>query len=946
MKKRIIAASIIVLIAAVVVAIAVIAPRNLAIGDISQTNGGQGEADGGGGGDSAGAGGDAAGGRKQLRIFTLDKELEVIIKQYVKMHPEFDYDIVCRENDIDFFYDLNYSLQNIESTDVDLYCVPAVYAQWYIKGDYSRFASTYEELGIDVGPALEKADIPHEIVDAGTRPDGELIALPFKKNINLFMYRRSIAKDVWGTDDPDKIADIIGAGTGKWDGFLKAAQTLKEHGCYMLPDCQKLSGLVTTGISEDMLANGSYDVDPKWVEYMDISKHLLDKGFAKNTLPWTEEWIGNLNGKGDKPVFAAFIGDNHIRELSDLLKSRDGEWAVCLPPVSVDTGFYTGFEDMDHYTGIMVNKNSPNKDALGPLIEWITLDCSKTGLQYSLANDTFYSRAGGDEQRKYGGKRSVVSGTVLKNTNNANAFLGGQNINPLIYEALQTPAGKHHAPGMELFRLWYYETEAYLRGEKDRQTAFADYIKAAKEYEQSSRDMLQVNGFHYSADGRLYSLIGSRELNVYSYDGVLPELIKEYVRSHPEFNFKVNWYHYALVDDFYTLGAINDNLHSSSGEVVDIYCIPNVYSHEYIKGEYAKHASTYRELGIDIDTALQKADIPQYVIDAGTNPAGEVIALPYQAGVNVFMYRHSIAKDVWGTDDPDRIAEIIGSGTGKWDRFLEAAQTLKEHGCYIVPGYRDISEMIDTGITGSGRAADSGFGINPMWEEFMDVSKQMRDKGYINDKRWWSEEWTDALKGKADKPVFGAVMPFEYLESLARSDYYLKSTAGDWAVCVPPFKTKAGFYTGIMVNKDSPNKRALKPLVEWLTLDCSQEGLQYRLTNDTLFAKDSQTHQNYGGKKAVVCGTILRNTNCSIDFLGGQDINPVIYDALNTPTGTHEHYGLEGAVSGHWLDKTAAYINEEVDKETAIAGLADAAKESERLYKSLLDQYGVSFLLP
>jgi hypothetical protein len=31
-------------------------------------------------------------------------------------------------------------------------------------------------------------------------------------------------------------------------------------------------------------------------------------------------------------------------------------------------------------TGIMVNKNSPHKELLGPLIEWITLDCSETGL--------------------------------------------------------------------------------------------------------------------------------------------------------------------------------------------------------------------------------------------------------------------------------------------------------------------------------------------------------------------------------------------------------------------------------------------------------------------------------------------------------------------------------------------------------------------------------------
>ncbi len=949
LKKRIIAASVIILIIAVVAAIAVILthdPQGVINGD-SATSGGQ--SDGmdsdSTGGDSTASGGDSSAGKKQLTIFTFDKELELIVKQYAKMHPEFDYNIVCRGNDKDFFYDLNYSLQNGEGNQVDLYCVPATYAQWYIKGGYSGFASTYEELGIDVGTAVKKADIPRNIIDAGTNPKGELIALPFKKNVNLFVYRRSIARDVWGTDDPDKVADIIGSGTEKWDMFMKAAQTLKEHGFYMLPDCRELSGLVGTVISGDLISNGKYDVDPKWEEFMDVSKRLLDKGFAKNTLPWSDEWFKDLNGEGDRPVFGAFTEDNHIRELSVLLKNA-GDWAVCLPPVSVDTGFYTGFEDMDYYAGIMVNRNSPNRDALGPLIEWITLDSSETGLQYSLANDTFYSNADSAIQQKYGGKRPVVSGAVLNSTKNDRVFPDGQNINALIYEALQMPADKHHAPGMDLFSLWYYETEAYLRGDKDKKTAVADYQKAVKEYEQGYKDMFKVSGFDYSADGRLHSLIGTRELNVYSYDEELPELIKQYINSHPEFNFKMNWYYYALIDNYSTLGAINDNMQSSGEQVVDIYCVPDTYSHEMIKGEFSKHASTYKELGIDIDAAIQKAGIPQYEIDAGTNPDGEVIALPYLAGVNVFMYRRSVAKDVWGTDDPDRIAEIIGAGSNKWDKFLQAAQTLKEHGYYIVPGNGDIAGLIDTSSAASGLAADNGYDVNPQWQEFMDISKQMFDNGYAKDEQPWFDGWSEMLKGKGDKPVFGFVIPFDFFKAYSESDHYLKSTAGDWAICVPPFKIKAGFNTGIMVNKDSPNKKALRPLIEWLTLDCSDEGLQYKLANDLLYDESSQLYKIYGGKKAVVSGTILKNTDCKIDFLGGQDINPVIYDVLNTPSGKHDYNGLEAMIFSEWMIRTRAYAKGEMDRKTAVTEFAEAEKKSESWVKSILEQYGVSFLFP
>ncbi|HPU62612.1 MAG TPA: hypothetical protein PK304_00490 [Mobilitalea sp.] len=39
--------------------------------------------------------------------------------------------------------------------------------------------------------------------------------------------------------------------------------------------------------------------------------------------------------------------------------------------------------------GIMVNKNSPNKDIIGPFTEWLTLDSSKTGYQYRAASGDF-----------------------------------------------------------------------------------------------------------------------------------------------------------------------------------------------------------------------------------------------------------------------------------------------------------------------------------------------------------------------------------------------------------------------------------------------------------------------------------------------------------------------------------------------------------------------------
>ncbi len=440
-----------------------------------------------------------------------------------------------------------------------------------------------------------------------------------------------------------------------------------------------------------------------------------------------------------------------------------------------------------------------------------------------------------------------------------------------------------------------------------------------------------------------------RDLNIYSYDSDLAKMVKAYAQRHPEFNYNVKGYLYSQIDDHHTLSKMNENMQSEGPDVVDIYCVPYVFSHEVIMGEYSKHACTYKELGIDVDAALKKADIPQHIIDAGTNPDGEIIALPYITGANVFLYRRSVAKAVWGTDEPDKIAGIIGAGTEKWDRFLEAAQTLKEHGCYIVPRFCDVSNMIDTSLAASFTKSDENGEINPKWLEFMDVAKKMLDNGYfqpIREYYWWSGEWIDAMKGKGEKPVLGYIISYDYIGYLLRSDILLNSTDGDWAICLPPFNSSVSFYTGIMVNKDSPNKDALGPLIEWLTLDCSETGLQYILANDKLVDKNSQQYVLNGGKRAVISRSLLKNTECSVDLLGGQNINPVIYDALNAPTGRHDGEGIEWRFFNMWLEETEAYIHGEKDRETAVADYKKAEKETISWYKKIFEEYGISFLLP
>ncbi|NLW01741.1 MAG: extracellular solute-binding protein [Clostridiaceae bacterium] len=460
-----------------------------------------------------------------------------------------------------------------------------------------------------------------------------------------------------------------------------------------------------------------------------------------------------------------------------------------------------------------------------------------------------------------------------------------------------------------------------------------------------------VNNDNPGKDQEQGGSAGKKVLNIYSYDEELEYIVKKYAQLHPEFDYEIRFIYTPVIDDYNTLRLLLDNLESDSDNTADIYSIPAAYASRFIKGEMSDYACTYKELGIDVENAIKKADIPQYIVDAGTNPDGEVIALPYKPYVNVFMYRRSIAREVFGTDDPDKISEIIGGGTESWDKFLQAAQTLKEYGYYIVPGCQDLSRMIDTGILISQQDSGTEFDISPDWKEFMDMSKAFFDKGYISgDIRSWGDEWVACINGKGDKKAFGTVIMLDFIDTGFALDFYLKDTAGDWGICLPPFKTADGNITGIMVNKNSPLKDELKALIEWITLDCTENGLQYLRASGTLYERGvdgPNTFEMYGGKRTVVSGTVLNNINTSLDFLGGQNINPVVYGAMRTTTREYQSFkSPEAAYFFKWVEETMEYVSGRKDKDTAVADFMQEAEETNRWYRELFGDYEMLHLLP
>ncbi len=108
---------------------------------------------------------------------------------------------------------------------VDMYLVEADYALKYIDPE-ANVAMPISQLGIT------DADIANQYrytLDAMRTADGEIRGLSYQATPGMLVYRRSIAKAVLGTDDPETVA----AAVSDWDKFYETAERMKDAGYYM-----------------------------------------------------------------------------------------------------------------------------------------------------------------------------------------------------------------------------------------------------------------------------------------------------------------------------------------------------------------------------------------------------------------------------------------------------------------------------------------------------------------------------------------------------------------------------------------------------------------------------------------------------------------------------------------------------------------------------------------
>ena len=215
--------------------------------------------------------------------------------------------------------------QDSAATDdkVDLFLSETDYVVKYTDKDIN-VAMPLTDLGID--PDKDLADQYEYTKVVASDADGVQRGSTWQGCPCLLVYRRDIAKEVFGTDDPEEIGAIV----SDWGKMKDAAQQLKDKGYYTFASYADTFRSYGNSISEPWVTVDGPDVimkiDPRIMEWISDSKEWLDAGYLDKTIKgqWNDDWNKSMGSKSK--VFAfLFPAWGNARSWAGLGEARPGQ---------------------------------------------------------------------------------------------------------------------------------------------------------------------------------------------------------------------------------------------------------------------------------------------------------------------------------------------------------------------------------------------------------------------------------------------------------------------------------------------------------------------------------------------------------------------------------------------------------------------------------------------
>ena len=174
---------------------------------------------------------------------------------------------------------------------IDIFLIEADYALKYVDSEYTL--DVKKDVGLTDDDLKDQYQYTKDIVTV----DGVQKGTTWQATPGLFAYRRSIAEDVLGTDDPTEVQ----AALSDWDKFNDVAEKAAAKGYKMLSGYDDSYRTFSNNVSAGWVDGTTVKVDPNIMNWVDQTKTYTDNGYNNKTSLWSDQWAADQGPAGADP---------------------------------------------------------------------------------------------------------------------------------------------------------------------------------------------------------------------------------------------------------------------------------------------------------------------------------------------------------------------------------------------------------------------------------------------------------------------------------------------------------------------------------------------------------------------------------------------------------------------------------------------------------------------
>ena len=220
----------------------------------------------------------------------------------------------------------------------------------YIESD------AWENLSADPYNA-DTSDLEDYTVKLGSDADGNVRALSYQATPGGFWYKRDLAKEYLGTDDPDEISEMLST----MDGVFEVAEKIKTASngeTHMFATYKDIWQFANYGMrTTPWVVDGKFQMDDYVSEFFDVAKQIRDNDYDAKIDTWSEAWYASC---ADVSVFGYVEptwGLQYV--IMTGAPESEGNWGIAsMPEAYFNGGSYLG-----------IYQESKNKD-----LAWLYID--------------------------------------------------------------------------------------------------------------------------------------------------------------------------------------------------------------------------------------------------------------------------------------------------------------------------------------------------------------------------------------------------------------------------------------------------------------------------------------------------------------------------------------------------------------------------------------------